>query len=1556
MTFTGTDAATQEKLKDELQAKDRASALERFAAAALGRLMDVPIAVARSGFQRGGDAGPAGRQGRHFRIECKKYSDDTTLSDRELLGEIDHALANDEALEAWILVATKLVPEQLAQDLNRKGESIGVPILTVDWRKNEIAPLAALCAYAPDLVEAEISGAAGELSRSLNPAAAGAIESLRRNLSSWSPGYESLRRLSHIKLEQIWNSSRTSIAALGQDAAGGAQSKKVRRSSVFASLDAWWTGPGRNDPPAAILGFEGVGKTWAVLDWLTENRSDQPIVLFVSSQAAASITDASETTLRHFLATRLHELTGVRDAEHFARRLDFLLRRPPSEGPVMTVVFDGLNQEPSLPWPRIMQVLQGDTFAGRVKIMVITRRHHFEERLASLRGLAVSAVPVAVETYDDAELDSMLEFEGLNRSNLHPDLVELARTPRLFALVIRLRDRLSDAGSVTLHRLLWEYGRDALGIRAGTSFSEQEWREWLKTIAERHLAGIKNYSLRTLAETAQRADLSEREVYARLSDIIDGQFVKPAPGGAMQLVPAVVIHALGAALLSQLDGIDPPDAAVIEQEMSRWLDPITGLDQRAEILRAAVSILIERGGAQGEVGAALVTAWLQTQNVPDSHRRELALLAPEIPDALLSAVERSNTNTYGSARLWAVNALRAIERRPGAPLDAIVRRTASWLAMVSRDVDTRHDADPAHEKHRVERVMKKLGRDESGPIVVLRARLLVQDNDRGELQSAVPSILDGFPLAGTMPCFEAAAVASAACGMSAAWKGLKWLCHLNEVDPLETAEALRLLSADLAARKPEPGIHPDLAARAGALLLWLSGIEEDEQSASSTDPGIDRWLTYETDYLQNPSRSIFALERRHAAAALADKDVALAARVQRTREFWLDPDFQPPDGFAEELRTFVASFDLSALNAQNGHTRDGIVFESLEPALARCAPDMLVDLMRRKTVGYSKRPVDARYWSALCANENWLLVEAAEAEAVRSLRTSGAESDASNEALAASYLLMTELKDLPPLEQYEAMIAAGLKFISTDFREVLKSLTSEEADTLIARHGSSTGKVKHDLLVLLSVHHCAFSDNAWTWLLAQASDVHHQERGVLFRMLARCDAAQFGRELSRIEWTWEAKADLWVNHYGSGSLIEATSAVPFERLAPRLAPWRVLEAARKRGADAADIRLAAEIFGHVIAATKLPEPDPGCELSVQRPTDRSSPLYYSTEPRQDPQGRDDPISRLKRAMDGDALLEEHRRAADIAAARIDEARAAGASLYLTDMQPEDFEPVLRLAPEVVDRWLEGSEERSTDFRRRVRLAEASFMSLCEALFEHDSKQGARLWRALRAVIATRYVGSAGVDEMLHIVFRVKDSREVTALREELLDPRVSQTDAALFDIAIAASFNGKAGWLSSIIVSDQASPFAWRRKRGLLMGGFVVGNTLPIDGAWPDGQMTTDHADLRRGAAQRRWLEACARHWWQTYLTALDPVAAFAAWKLFLNAADRRAWIWIRNDVEQQNNRDAFFERKLAHSQLNRSDLTKAMKDRSKKLESKFLRQNIVEGVGPWARRKALNI
>ena len=1463
MSLTTAELENQEKLKQELQNAQEASKLENLATALISRLLDVPIAVAKAGFQHGADAGPAGQQGRRFRIECKKYRDTSHLNERELLGEVDQALMRDKAPEAWVLVATCSVSEQIRQSLNQHGERLGVPIVIIDWVDGELAPLAALCAFAPDLVEKEFSKESGAAARVLQPISKKAIERLRRDLQSWYLGFEVIRTRSHDKLYKIWNLPQESKAAIGQDAAGGAENKKVKRNAVHKALNAWWQGPARCDTPAAVVGLEGAGKTWATLHWLIDSKDTQPVVLMMPSPAVATIGNVSETAVKQLLADSLHEISGIRNREHWLRRLDWLLERPTDEGPVLTIFFDGLNQEPSVQWLRLLQILQGEAFAKRVRVIVSTRTHHFKERLSELRGLEGEARQIDVNIYDAApgsELDQMLAFENLTQADLHPDVIELARNPRLFKLVVRFRERLVEAGQITVHRLLWEYGRDTFGVRAGKSFSENEWKDCLKEIAQSRRQGIEKYSERSLGKMVNRPDLNKNEVYARLSDIIDGGFAARSASGDLQLIPAVIAHALGVALLNDLDQVTSPTFETLDATLAEWLDPIAGLDEQTEILRASVSILVGQGcAAEAPVPGVLVTAWLQSQNISDEHRQELVDLAPHFPKALLDAIEHSDSLAHDSARFWAVKALSKISRDDSAVLDMIVERSCRWLSVVSCDGDRQSD-----------RLKRLIGSDTLGPITVVGVELELVDQSSGLLKDVVPSIVGGFPLANALPIFETAAVALEVEDSIYHWDGLTWLCLLNEVDPDETATALRDLSEEISRRQPEQGVHPDLPKRIAALLLWLTGQDEDEDAAVSMDPGIDRPLTYEKDYLPQPGRSWFPLERRHAQSVLADTELPLLSRIQRTEELWLDPNFEPPVSFVAEVRAAATCIDVEKLNRHGGLTSEDYDFESLEPVLARCAPDLLANLIRRKMRSMATCPPESRHWSSIHATGHLVLAGEDEAAAARALRLSGGDGDDDH---AANDLLLVEIRNLDAQDQFDKLIHADLKYISTKFAEILRPPTPNDVDDLIARYTDGSLKQQRDLLILLSIHPVELTDTAWSWVEKCAKCQDNDSRRFAFRILTHTDPVRFGQTLEADGWSWSQKEHDWVNFYGMAALIKAMSGLPLCQLVPRLAPWRLLEAVRQRGADPTEVRLAAEIFNQWLA---------------ERPS--SKVAFYA----------------------------------------------------------KDFLPVLQYAPDIVEQWLRDSCESTADFQYRGFSAERVFLSICEALLAHDPERGAQLWKTLHMTMKMRYIGAVGVEELLHMVFRVPDSSAVTVLQDELAGLEHCHTDQALFNLAIAAAYNNKDDWLVTFIGQDRVSKFAWRRKRAIVLAGFTADNTLPVEDAWPSGEIKTDYAHLAQKAARYRWAEACARHWWRDYLASSDPTEAYAAWVLFLRSADRRCWIWMNQDIKAAQEADDFFKLKMIHARLNQGKLENALKKRQDKLDKDFLDRQIFAGVGPW--------
>lgn len=1546
MTFDEQSQAVQTKLKHELQARGFERRFERLAAALIGRLLGVPVTVAKSGFQHGGDAGSTGEQGRRFRLECKKYADTTSLSDRELLGEIDQALATDEALEAWVLVATCAVPEQTRMTLLRKGEKEGLPVLVVDWRDDEVAPLAALCAFDPDTVASTFSSNAADLSRALCPVSDQAIETLRRSLQPWQTGLDSLRARSHEVLRKVWNSSDVSNAVLGQDAAGGAQLKRIKRVSVSKKLDEWWRGEMSNGAPAAVIGLEGVGKTWAVLDWLSSNADDLPIVLIAPSSAVAAVANVSETGAKRLLAALLYELTQVRDEAHWLRRMDHMLKRPPEEGPVIVLWLDGMNQEPSVDWLRLLKVLQGSTFASRIRVIATIRPHYFNERLSRLKSLTFRPDVVEVMAYDTApggELDQMLAFEGLTQRDLNPQLIELARVPRLFKIVVQLRERLRDAGTITVHRLLWEYGRDSFGERANRSFSEQDWWEWLQMLARNYRSGLRNFDLKSLSETTSRPDLSPREVYARLSEIIDGQFAPHSTGGEFQLSPVLVAHSLGLGLLSMLDSLKNPSHIKVETALTEWLDPITALDERSEVLRAAVSIQIDRSEpANSPVTPALVAAWLQGQNVSDEHRRELATLAPQLVHALLYTIEQSSTRSRSSARVWSMHALRSISRTNLAALDAIVASARRWVSVLSRYPMPIGSNPPEAEASRSRRLLTHIGTDTSGRLSVAGVELEVVDYADEVLPASIPALMEGYPLARAMPVAEAAAIVASIRLSHDSWDALRWLYLLNSTDPDDTAAGLRKLAEDVLKRPVEPGIHPNLPARISCLLLSLAGEDDDEDRIAKEDRVVEPGWDYQEMYLNDPSTSIFAPERRHVETVLRDRRLPAVRRAGRLSEHWLDPDVLAPSVFADELRKDLSDFPVEKLNLYRGRTSEDHNFEELAPALARCAPELLADLLHRKYGSFATCPPQSAYWKAYHATHHMLLAGAAEAAVAKALRTGGFGSvEPFDKCYASNRLLVLETKDLDVSDQFVAIIEADLEHILVQFDHTLRLPEPSDIDQLIDRYRYAPLKHRRDLLVLLSVHaeQHYFSDEAWRWVDAFTCPAEEHVRGPAFRTLAAADPIRFGQDLLVREWTWSPDADAWVNHYGSLALIHAGIDIPFANLAPRIAPWRLLEAVHTRGSDPNETAIAVAILDSILGVHA--DCDWGATLEIDRTRTSTFPFSYSIEPRT---GDGD----LHSVFDTEARQKSWQETLNIVAKRVEEARKAGASLHLADMAAEDFFAVLEASPHAFDHWIKGVEEMSSEFRRKVVLAEGAYLGLCEALLNQRPEDGVALWRALDCTLATRFIGAANVSDLLHMAFRVRDSAPVLELRQHLLDLTRCNSDQALFDLALAASYNGREDWLGRQIEADLSSSLNWIRMRGEVLAGFTTQHELLEGNAWPDGPITTNYEARRCKSARSRWRNACARHWWRCFLASEDPVGAYAAWTLFLKSVDRRGWVWMRQDIAEFQDDSPLFASKIAHVHVNMAEIKSVMNDSTKKSEDTFLTIRVNDHAPPW--------
>ncbi len=1530
--------AQQERLKVILQDEIGEDIFERLVAALIGNLLGIGIALAKRGFQFGGDAGPSGRQERRFRIETKRYCDTTSLSQRELLGEIDHALMRDEALEGWFLAATRPVSEQLETDLLLHGERLGVPVVVIDCKlDDQIWSLTALCTHSPEIVETLATLEAGNIVRGLKAEAELKLEQLTRDFESWQLGYERLRTLSHNQVDRIWRVPATAMARLGQDAAGGSRSHRVRRQGVIDMLDQWWTSGSTRGAMAVLVGPDGVGKTWAGLDWLIGDLNRQPIVVTMPSSFLGNARVASGAGVRRLIAEKLWELTEVRTIEFWIARLGRLLRRPPAEGPLLTLLIDGLNQVSEIAWIDLLRTLQDDPFAACIRVIVTTRNFHFEEKLRSLRGLAVRPVRVDVTDYSLPELENMLAFEGLRLSDLHQELVPLAKRPRLFALVVDFRTRLVEADSITPHRLLWEYGKDTLAPHR--AFSEREWREWLQELAQRTLAKVRKFTSKSLSETAARPDLTQSEVFDRLSDLIDGEFVN-ATGGGYEPTPSIVAHALGLAVLMHLEELNA--GTDVGEELDKWLDSIAGLDERAEVLRAAVSIIVARDEPAPDCTVTILLAWLQSQNFPEAHIADLRGLARPLAEPLLDSIAMMSY-PHRSSRLRAVNAIRTLPRDDLDLAHLVIRKCSEWLNVVSRDVE-KH-ASPDSEKARSTQLTVRIGRDSPGILQIIGHTVEIIDQRINASHEAIPSLLEGFPLAAAVSVFEAAALAYAIRNREEIWESLKWLVLLNSNDRAETTAAIRTRAFDILRLPPQADIHPDVPKRVAALMYWLNSTDEDNELAAAIVTPTYRGWTYQEHYLSDPGKSFVTLERRHAADVLKNSELSLFARLNRAKQLWLDPTFDPPQAVADEI---IASADNFPINELDSHMSVGpadIRFEHDELFLARVAPETLASLVGRKLQGLGARDSDSRYWVGARIRKHAVLWDALAIEPARTLRTSSKHPSEAEENFVSSNLMMIEILDLPADQQVESLINAGLGD-DLDLEEVVTEPSSGLIDRLLADLTNGNARRAQDLAVLLLLTRAALTANAWDWFLNRAFACETDpERSVAFQALWRFDAKRFGQVLIARDWTWTPGDTQIVNHFGSLAVAAAAGSFPFDELAPRLAPWLLLTIARERGQSPNETVLAAQLIDRALRHD-VAVPELGSQVIIDLERREDDPFAISLIPsaREDDL---DPSHALRVALDFDGQREARRQAVETALKRIAEARNAGADLFLASFKAEDFRALFHHAPDLIDAWSEGAATATSEFRRRVLLAEGFYFALCQAALEEKPDLGSILWRALKLIGCSGPIGRSKISELIHIPFCARQTPQSEKLMDELFDVRNATTDKDLFEIAVAATINGREDWLVKAIEEDRRSGVTWRLWRAEVVSGFRSGNGLPIEEAWPDGELGS--AAYRRYQSGRwRLAEASARFWWKRYLEAQDTAHANSAWVLFVHNADRRALQWLKTELPQWRTGDKLSRLKRLHAVFNYQSLLREIEKHEAPLADTFLRRKTVRGINPW--------
>ncbi|MYA68056.1 MAG: hypothetical protein F4Y22_12515 [Gammaproteobacteria bacterium] len=1472
--------------------------LEELACDLLGRLVGVVFSRARSGNQRGGDGGVRQISGRHLIYEAKCYGTNTKFDNRSIRGEIDEAVERNSALEAWILVTTREVPEQTLTAMEVAGRPRGVETLTVDWMPTRLPRLAALCAWAPDAVKAATGHDCQELLAKIRTSEhfAEVLEFLSASVRDSVTGYEVLRQASHNYLQKVWADRQTAESCFGQNVAGGdSRASHIERPEPMAGLDAWDLGAvGSRDEPALVVGREGMGKTWAVIDWLQSRLERLPIVVLAPSTVLTAPI-AGRSALVGFIARLLRDLDQAteRGDEYWEARVTRLLQRPANEGAVLMLFFDGMNEEPSYNWEALLNQLQGEPFHGRIRVVASARNSFVEERLDKLQGWAWTPTPIEVGSYDETpggEFDKRLEAAKLTRDDLPGSLVELARTPRLFDLVVGLRNRLGGVEGVTVHRLFWEYG--ATAIRTN-SFSVGEWHAFVLQLAKEFMKGRKLQSRQKVEKLGASSTIDPDAVYQRVSSIIDGAFAKSLNWDDVEFEEEFVRYSLGLALVRKLD---EKNGSASKEVLGRFFEPLNDHDEEAEIIRAAVSIALARGSDQaGAFLGQLCSRWVRCQNFPEIHLQELAGLAGELIEPLLDAIEATGGHVLTTPRYRAVNALITVDSSDTCVARAIANRGERWLGCISQEraVDGA-DSDAERVQRRKKRLESRIGTGDSGCVRVLGREIkIVEQTDQG-LRVVAAQLLQGRPLVEAIGFFEAGALHSAICRERAEEQG--WLNLVNDIDPVETAERLREQSEAMLRRQPEDGVHEQLNARVAAILLWRTGYKEDAQRALEIDPGIDRPTFYSEEYEKDPAESSYELERRHVDATLRRKDLALRFRIDRTNPYLLDPSLALPKSLVDEAIREARGLDWDNMAKGRSRTAEDWTWRDLSRVLARGAPDELAQIERERLRGFAGREGEARFGAAMAAPDTMLLVSDAERKALRELRERVPPEPDDSEWFLQGNILIAEIQGESAIDQIYRILNAELDGIDSSLVRACGSPSTAELEKLVKERLCNPQALQKVATVIyeksVTLGEGAF--DAFAELLF--GEYEGVELDPVWVVLGQNAPERLGNMLDQRDWTWSGKQSYFEKVMGSVAVAAANRQTPFASFATRLAPNTILPIISERGSVREEVLLAIEMLHSVVMQSAIPVPETALEVSHNRSEAEETVNYFYSHgdirETDEVNGTRRFFSRLRE----DYKERQHSLAKQYSKDVMD-ARREGANFLLEFVRPKHLKAVVDYCPDKIDEWLNGMSERTPEFTRRVLLADGFFVSLCETLLAKTPEIGVELWRALNHCLKhTKYTVHGDMDRLRVALFAADSSPNVEKALAEVYGLDGTHTDRELINLVVAARLHGRLDWLYSMVAEDAASNGPLNHRRAEFLNPLLSVPEIADEGRWPQGDFNRSVHGLSWKLGQR---EAFAQHWLLEFAKAESEIEAHAAWQLFLAGVDRRAWSWFWDVLDQ---------------------------------------------------------
>lgn len=1247
----------------------------------------------------------------------------------------------------------------------------------------------------------------------------------------------------------------------------------------------------------AVLGEEGVGKSWvvakALLEWTT-----RPLTVFMSAK------DILPTSAYNNIIEQIVDRLILQTGEQPSKGLrDSWLQVLTAYGPDSTgdsrliVCIDGLNENADVDWPRWISGAISDLGQISGCLLVTDRKAHFEQKIAP--ALSVETATMSVVGWTKSELEILLAGRKVNLGDLDPEVRASLQNPRLLGIALSL-DKFP-LEELTRQRLLFEYirfsqaenrlGEDSLKFSRRLADHAQDIREKAQRQQNQDLG---RYSVNDF-EDSPRFALSEDLLHASTS-----QFYTQLPTpGHYRLSDDGLNVALGIGLIYALkeasaDGKGPSEA------LESVLEPIEALDMTADVVFAAMQFAAADNEAS-PIQSALLSRFLQLQNInTEIYPAFVSAIRASIEVALDALYEIDRNKSQPSLKNWLVEALRDVREVPDA-WNRIQRRVDKWLRLYTLKPDpqlSHFGQTPEESKARLDKGAREIKAQQRA----------LTSNERDFLKGECvrddtinPSHLgeDAFLLLAGMP-LEGLATALVA-----------WSLHhaLNEWWPAPSDRFCELIQFNRA----------DWAKTKVAIEATAKRLSEQPLSDTGRWCLAMLWRAIGTDETARRREALLDILRPNRHIRQGGRLVELMSATDPC-----DPASSAPEDLTRATET-ANKQDFS--NIYRSRTGKSVELRSAEPALARWLPDLAIATERRvgEAVLAFQLPELGLAMHMLSA-ETAALDEQAVAKLCEIARAfNGSEHHNSNaereEWRAAQFALLAAVPHLTAQEQF-ALIndldhPGSLLVATAEMFDGVDEATFEDA--YLAAHAAS-----RDDKMLINLCFAAYSE---TPLISKVQDVlleqafaEDEQTFLAIETLARRGSIEILEKFVASGWRADDIDDnskRAEKFYGSIILtkVAADGRLDVLDLLERGEPSSFSYAAKQLGSQIAHplTQLLSSCVSR-IANVSIPDVTPAASKHIQAED-------LTAYPRTDVHLEDPPRS-LKESLERrDETDEDFAARVERADTRFrnfeDNLKTLDASEVLQDLGKQAVEVAYQFDSEEVLHWAQMCIRAPAAKRRQ--LANIA-LTIGSVISEGDDKLAAELFDKYATVKPTLNLtyDLRGLAHRERSLWTGRGGPEIAALRTRRLDE--AATDQALADNVDAAITGGQEWFLRQYVESNIQSPIPAIRGRALMVAGFM--NEDPwidtlFDSMSQDLGLVADALEAARYAYDRnRW----SKHWVAKMSKASSAAQFWLCSKLLRKIVDFRLEFWARDLVASSPLWQRFYP-------TIRSDIPKRIKD-----------------------------